>query len=402
MQFLKDMLHKNEHLFMKGGKFERLYPLYEAQESFLFTPREVTSTKVHVRDSLDSKRLMSTVIIALIPCVLFGAYNTGYQEALANGTFSGDHLTYFINGMLAIMPIIITSYAVGGIWELIFAVTRKHEINEGFLVTGLLFPLTLPATIPLWQVAMGVSFGVVIGKEIFGGTGMNILNPALTARAFLYFAYPVHISGDKVWIPHGEQTVDGFSGATALAWAAATEKGGSAVDNLQAATSAHPNLDFSFMNLFWGFHPGSIGETSIAAIIFGAFVLILAGVGSWRIMVGTVAGTLAAGWLMNLAAGDSMPGFLSLPSYYHLIIGSAAFGAVFMATDPVSASRTATGKWIYGALIGVLTVLIRVWNPAYPEGVMLAILFMNIFAPLIDHYVVQANVKRRLSRGKTA
>lgn len=402
MQFLKDMLHKNEQLFVKGGKFERFYPLYEAQESFLFTPREVTDSKVHVRDSLDSKRLMSTVILALIPCVLFGAYNTGYQEALANGEETANHLGLFISGMITILPIIVTSYAVGGIWEVIFAVVRKHEINEGFLVTGLLFPLTLPATIPLWQVAMGVSFGVVIGKEIFGGTGMNILNPALTARAFLYFAYPVQISGDKVWIPHGEQTVDGFSGATALAWAAATEKGGDAVAKLASVSEVHKNLDFSVTNLFWGFHPGSIGETSIAAIMFGAFVLILTGVGSWRIMMGVLGGTLAMAGILQMAAGEGMPGFLSLPAYYHLLIGSVAFGAVFMATDPVSASRTATGKWVYGALIGILTVLIRVWNPAYPEGVMLAILFMNIFAPLIDHYVVQANVKRRLGRVATA
>jgi Na+-transporting NADH:ubiquinone oxidoreductase subunit B len=409
VQFLKDLLHKNEHLFMKGGKFERLYPLYEAKESFLFSTREVTTSKVHVRDSLDSKRLMSTVILALIPCVLFGAYNTGYQEGLADGVVTagaalafGDHFNLFLNGMIAIMPVIITSYAVGGVWEVIFAVTRKHEINEGFLVTGLLFPLTLPATIPLWQVAMGVSFGVVIGKEIFGGTGMNILNPALTARAFLYFAYPVQISGDKVWIPHGEQTVDGFSGATALSWAAATEKGGDAVANLARASENHANLDFSLSNLIIGFHPGSIGETSILAIAFGALVLIVTGVGSWRIIVGTLAGTWGMAALLQLAAGENMPGFLSLPAHYHLIIGSIAFGAVFMATDPVSASRTAMGKWIYGILIGVLTVLIRVWNPAYPEGVMLAILFMNIFAPLIDHYVVQANVKRRLARVATA
>lgn len=402
MQFLKDMLHKNEHLFMKGGKLERFYPLYEAQESFLFTTREVTDSKVHVRDSLDSKRLMSTVIVALIPCVLFAAYNTGYQEALANGEAVSNHLGLFINGLIKILPIIVCSYAVGGIWEVIFAVVRKHEINEGFLVTGLLFPLTLPATIPLWQVAMGVSFGVVIGKEIFGGTGMNILNPALTARAFLYFAYPVQISGDKVWIPHGEATVDGFSGATGLAWAAATEKGGDAVAMLNSVGGTHPNLDFSLMNLFLGFHPGSIGETSILAIAIGAAILVLTGVGSWRIMVGTLAGTYGMAAVLNLAVGPEMPGYLSLPPHYHLMLGSIAFGAIFMATDPVSASRTSMGKWIYGILIGVLTVLIRVWNPAYPEGTMLAILFMNIFAPLIDHYVVQTNVKRRLGRVATA
>lgn len=399
MKFLKDLFHKNEHLFKKGGKFERLYPLYEANESFLFTPKAVTQSRVHVRDWLDSKRLMITVVLALGPCILMAMYNTGLQTAIANGTSTSDIFQLFWDGAVKIAPIIFVSYAVGGFWEVLFSVIRRHEINEGFLVTGILFPLTLPATIPLWQVAMGISFGVVIGKEIFGGTGMNILNPALTARAFLYFSYPVQISGDKVWIPHDPASVaDGFSGATPLSIAASTDAGGSAVASLEAATQQFSNLNYSFMDMFMGFIPGSIGETSALACLIGALILIVTGVGSWRIMVSVLGGATITAFLLNLLAGENLPGILSLPPHYHLIMGGLMFGAIFMATDPVSAARTARGKWIYGFLIGVFTILIRLWNPAYPEGVMLAILFLNIFAPLIDHYVVRSNVKRRLKR----
>lgn len=395
MQFLKDLLHSKEHLFLKGGPLEKFYPLYEAKESFLFTPRTVTDTNVHVRDSLDSKRLMITVVIALIPCLLFGAYNVGFQEAKAAGEAVDNWMPLFMNGMITIMPIIITSYAVGGIWEVLFAVTRGHEINEGFLVTGLLFPLTLPPSIPLWQVAMGISFGVVVGKEIFGGTGMNVLNPALTARALLYFSYPVQISGDKVWIlTNPEKLVDGFSGATALSVAASTAPGGNASETLQAFSYS----SFDTASLFYGLIPGSIGETSALCILIGAAILILFGVGSWKIMTAVAIGAAATAFGLNAVAGPNLPGILTMTPVDHLVTGGLLFGAVFMATDPVSAARTETGKWVYGIMIGILTVLIRVWNPAYPEGAMLAILFMNIFAPLIDHYVVQANVKRRMNR----
>jgi Na+-transporting NADH:ubiquinone oxidoreductase subunit B len=394
VKFLKELLHKNAHHFAKGGKLEKLYPLWEAQETFLFTPSATTSQGPHVRDGLDSKRLMMTVIWALIPCVLFGAYNTGLQAAMASGRPAATPLQLLTDGLLTILPIIFTSYAVGGLWEVVFAVVRKHEINEGFLVTGLLFPLVLPPTIPLWQVAAGISFGVVVGKEIFGGTGMNVLNPALTARAFLYFSFPAQISGDKVWI-----AADGVSGATALAHAASTPQGGNAVEHLIASTQ---NLDYhhDLMSMVLGTIPGSIGETSALACLLGAFVLIVTAVGSWRIMVSCLGGAWLTALLFNQLAGPNLPGFFSLPAHYHLVMGGLMFGAVFMATDPVSATRTQTGKWIYGFLIGALTILIRLVNPAYPEGVMLAILFMNVFAPLIDHFVVQVNVNRRMRRVK--
>lgn len=388
MKFLLDIFKKNEHHFLKGGKWEKFYPLYEAKESFMFTPKTVSTGKVHVRDSLDSKRMMSMVIVALIPAILFGAYNVGLQTAIADGADTANHIGLFIDGMIQILPIIIVSYAVGGIWEVIFAVTRGHEINEGFLVTGILFPLTLPPDIPLWQVAVGISFGVVIGKEIFGGTGMNILNPALTARAFLYFSYPIDISGDKVWVA---TSTDGFAQATPLGVAALTEKGGSVTEALNEA-------GFTMTHMFQGMIPGSIGETSVIAIVIGALILIACGVGSWRIMLSTIGGAVLTAFVLKGFASEELPGILSATPWEHLAMGSIMFGAVFMATDPVSASRTSIGQWIYGALIGILTILIRSWNPAYPEGTMLAILFMNIFAPLIDHYVVNANVKRRLSR----
>ncbi|MDJ0839750.1 MAG: NADH:ubiquinone reductase (Na(+)-transporting) subunit B [Acidobacteriota bacterium] len=386
MKFLHDLFQKNEHMFLKGGKLEKFYPLYEAQESFLFTPKNVTNTRVHVRDSLDSKRLMSMVIVALVPCILYGAYNVGLQMAKAAGDPTDNIAGLFGSGFLQILPIIIVSYAAGGVWEVLFAVLRRHEINEGFLVTGILFPLTCPPDIPLWQVAVGISFGVVIGKEIFGGTGMNVLNPALTARAFLYFSYPQQISGDLVWV-----AVDGYSAATPLSAAAATATGASTTEALAGA-------GYSMSNMFWGAIPGSIGETSAFACLIGAVILIACGVGSWRIMASTLGGAAVTAALLQAFAGPDALGMLSMTPWEHLVAGGLMFGAVFMATDPVSAARTTTGQWVYGFLIGFITILIRTWNPAYPEGVMLAILFMNIFAPLIDHQVVQANVKRRLSR----
>jgi Na+-transporting NADH:ubiquinone oxidoreductase subunit B len=398
VKFIKKQLDKYEHLFVKGGKLEKLYPLWEANHSFLFTSDQVTKGRVHVRDTLDSKRFMIIVVLALVPCILFGAYNAGYQMAAAAGESTADPFGLFLDGGIKILPIILVSYVAGGFWEVLFSVIRRHEINEGFLVTGILFPLTLPHTIPLWQVAVGISFGVVIGKEIFGGTGMNILNPALTARAFLYFSYPVQISGDLVWTQHDPaNVVEGFSGATPLSVAAGTPTGGSATE----ALNQFSYMTYDIWSMFSGMVPGSIGETSVIAILIGAAILIGTGVGSWRIMISVLLGAMVTAFGLNLLAGPDLPGILSLTPLEHLVAGSLMFGAVFMATDPVSAARTTKGKWIYGFLIGVFTVLVRIWNPAYPEGVMLAILFMNVFAPLIDHYVVQANVKRRLSRVAT-
>ena len=394
MKFIRNMFDKHEHHFLKGGKLERFYPIWEMQETFLFTSDHVTKSGPHVRDSIDSKRLMMMVVIALVPCVLFGAYNTGLQAALSNGQASDDVMALFWTGMVAIMPIIVVSYAVGGIWEVVFAVVRKHEINEGFLVTGLLFPLVCPPDVPLWQVAAGVSFGVVIGKEIFGGTGMNILNPALTARAFLYFSYPAQISGDKVWVLN---QADGVSGATPLNIAALAPNGADAMESLNSFSNG-TDLSYGFWDMFWGFIPGSIGETSAAACIIGAIILIITGVGSWRVMGSVIVGALITALGLNMMATDALPGMLSLSPQHHLVMGGLMFGAVFMATDPVSAARTLKGQYIYGFFIGVLTILIRIWNPAYPEGVMLAVLFMNVFAPLIDHMVVNVNVKRRLKR----
>lgn len=393
MKFLNDLFEKNKHLFEKGGKLEKFYPIFEMQETILLWTNARTKTGAHIRDGLDIKRLMFTVVVALIPMTLFGMYNTGFQHYKALG-LSASFTETFLFGAIQVMPVILVSYIVGGIWEVIFAVIRKHEINEGFLVTGLLFPLALPATIPLWQVALGITFGVVIGKEVFGGTGMNILNPALTGRAFLFFAYPAKISGDKVWIAVDmakDKVIDGFSGATPLLVASNAERGSSAVQAINEA-------GFSFSDMFYGFIPGSWGETSALAAIIGAFILIITGIGSWRIMLATIIGGVAmAGFLNYLSGPDSLPIF-TLPAYMHLVMGGFALGTVFMATDPVSASQTNTGKWIYGFLIGLLAILIRVVNPAYPEGMMLAILFMNVFAPLIDYYVVRANKQRRLKR----
>lgn len=390
MKFLLKQLHKSKHLFEPGGKLERLYPLYEAQETFLFTPPDTTQGAPHVRDGLDLKRTMITVILALIPPTLFGIYNAGAQYNHVNQIADATVMSNWVEGLLIVMPIILVSYIVGGLLEVLFCIIRKHEINEGFLVTGLLFPLTLPPTIPLWQVAVGIAFGVVIGKEIFGGTGFNVLNPALTARAFLFFAYPAQISGDTVWtvVEDRFDVVEGFTGATPLAVAAAVPEGSSVINALKEA-------GFDWMEMFSGFIGGSIAETSVLPILIGALVLIGMGIGAWRIMAGGVIGLVAAASLLNLLPADQFSPFTQLPFYYHLVMGSFLFGIVYMATDPVSAAATSTGKWIYGILIGALTILIRVGNPAFPEGVMLSILFANVMAPMIDHYVVQAHVRKR-------
>ncbi len=487
MKPLRNLLDKLHPSFDKGGKLEKLYPLYEALDTFLYTPGTVTKTAAHVRDGIDLKRYMVLVVIALIPCIFMAMWNTGYQantvirnrqvaEVLLNrGVLTsaevgvvmqasigrpieeklvgvvtkvrtaadesidtadtenklqkqldsvlasdsvnavsldqikytqgrtvwpdwqtglmqslglpfdpGNFLSSLIYGALYFLPVYIVCMTVGGIWEVLFAIVRGHEVNEGFLVTGMLFPLILPPTIPLWQVAIGISFGVVIGKEIFGGTGRNFLNPALTARAFLYFAYPAYISGERIWTA---AAVDGFSGATSLT-----------IMGTAPAADGMGALSITWWQAFFGTIQGSMGETSALACLLGAAFLIMTGVGSWKIMLGTLIGAVGLSSIFWIAGSDSNLMY-ALPPWWHLVIGGYAFGAVFMATDPVSASMTETGKWWYGILIGAVTILIRVINPAFPEGIMLAILFANLFAPLMDHYVVQANIKRRLARG---
>ncbi len=407
MKILRNFLDSQEPLFKKGGPLEALYPFYEANDTLLYTPGEVTKGDVHVRDALDLKRMMITVVVALLPCVAMAFYNTGYQANLFVGEhgatplhnwqeavymalgFAYDHTSVVANivhGAIYFVPIFAVTFLIGGHIEVAFALARKHEINEGFLVTGFLFPLTLPPTIPLWQVAIGIAFGVIIGKEIFGGTGMNVLNPALTARAFLFFAYPAQISGDQPWIAADVATLpDTISGATYLAQAA---QPGSTV-----VTEAAFGGDL-WMSHFTGFIPGSMGETSTLACLFGAFILIVSQVGSWRTMFGVAVGTFIMASLLNFIGSDTNAMF-GIPYYWHYVLGSWAFGTVFMATDPVSSAFTDRGKLIYGFFIGVLVVLVRVVNPAYPEGMMLAILFMNMFAPFIDDFFVQANIKRR-------
>jgi Na+-transporting NADH:ubiquinone oxidoreductase subunit B len=380
MKFLHNLVEKVKPHFDKGGKLEKFHRTFEAFETFLFTPGNVTYTGSHIRDAMDMKRTMVFVIIALIPTLLFGMWNVGYQHYKAIG-LEVDFFDQFLFGFLRVLPIIIVSYGSGLIVEFIFASIRDHEVNEGFLVSGMLIPLIIPVTTPLWMVAVATVFAVIIGKEVFGGTGMNILNPALLARAFLFFAYPAYLSGE-VWIAGTAEQLDGVSGATPLA--------------VLAINEGHMP---SVLEMFLGTIPGSIGETSTVAVLIGAFILIASGVGSWRIMLSVVVGGLFMGSVLNLFAVNE---FMAIPPYYHLIMGGFAFGTVYMATDPVTASQTTTGKYIYGVMIGILTVLIRVVNPAYPEGMMLAILFMNVFAPLIDHYVVEANIKRRLRRMKSA
>lgn len=415
---LRKLLDKLAHSFEKGGKYEKLYPLYEATDTFLYTPPDVTkpAAAAQVRDALDLKRMMMTVVIALIPCTLFAMYNTGLQAHLkiAQGAAPLDTwqtaamnmfglgfdpasiAACFAHGALYFLPIYLITMLIGGHLEVLFSVVRKHEINEGFLVTGLLFPLTLPPTIPLWQVALGIAFGVVLGKEVFGGTGMNVLNPALTARAFLFFAYPAQISGDQPWIAANLSTLpQGVSGATALARAAVDP------DVLMKATAQSPDWNYTWWDAFVGTIPGSMGETSALCCLIGAAILILTRVGSWRTMAGVTLGTLAMASLLN-AVGSETNLMFGLPFVWHVVLGGWAFGMVFMATDPVSSAFTDLGKWLYGFGIGVLVVLVRVVNPAYPEGMMLAILFMNMFAPLFDYFVVQANIKRRMAHYGTA
>lgn len=394
-------MDKQRPLFEKGGKLESLYYAFEAGETFLFSPNHTTGIKgAQVKDAIDLKRMMITVVIAMIPCLLFGIYNTGHQSLLATGETAGLWENFgdkLIIGLQLVLPLVIVAYAAGGLVEATFAVIRKHPINEGFLVTGMLIPLVVPATTPLWQVALATIFAVVIAKEVFGGTGMNILNVAMTARAFLYFAYPAQISGDLVWTYLGEKTaVDGFSGATALAVAYNAGVDGVPVVDALAEHNTVLGADlFSFGNLFMGWIPGSIGETSTLMALVGALILVGTGVASWKIIVSGFAGAYLMGLLLNVLAVNE---YMAMPPQYHWVMGGLAFGLVFMATDPVSAAQTETGKWIYGLLIGVLTVIIRVTNPAYPEGIMLAVLFMNVFAPLIDYYVVKANKTRRLQR----
>ncbi len=397
MKFLEDLLEKQRPMFDKGGKLERFYYLFEAGETFLFTPSTVTKNKgVQVRDAIDLKRMMMTVVIALIPCLLFGIYNVGHQHYLATQEVATTFDKIMI-GIIQVLPIVIVSYAAGGAVEVVFAILRKHPINEGFLVTGMLIPLILPPTVPLWQVALATIFAVVIAKEVFGGTGMNILNVAMTARAFLYFAYPSDLSGD-VWtyIGANSQTVEGYSGATFLALAAeAVNENVAMAEKVTASTAGWAPGIFSLDNLFFGLIPGSIGETSTLMVLIGAAILIISKTGDWRIILSVFAGAWLTGLLFN-AIGFNQ--YAVVPAHYHLVVGGLAFGAVFMATDPVSSAHTFTGKWVYGFLIGVFTLIIRVLNPAYPEGIMLAVLLMNVFAPLIDFYVVQAHKKRRLQR----
>lgn len=381
MKALRNLLEKVDPLFEKGGKLEKFWVVHDGMKTFLFVPGHTTHSGVHVRDSIDLKRTMFTVIIAMMPALLFGMWNVGHQHFTAYGEAS-TLMDNFLFGLQKVLPIIIVSYGAGLAVEFLFAGMKGHSINEGYLVTGMLIPLIMPVTVPLWMVAMASIFTVVIGKEVFGGTGMNIMNPALLARAFLFFAFPAYMSGE-IWVAmdSSKTLVDGFSGATSLVY----------FDEGYAALSS----EISASDMFYGTIVGSIGETSTLAILLGAAYLIFTGVGSWRIIVAVFLGGYAMGLIMNLfAAGGGM----DVPAYYHLIMGGFAFGAVFMATDPVSASQTSRGKWVYGIGIGAFTVILRVFNPAYPEAMMLSILFFNVFAPLIDHLVIQRHIKTRLQR----
>ncbi|MEJ7778671.1 MAG: NADH:ubiquinone reductase (Na(+)-transporting) subunit B [Daejeonella sp.] len=386
MKPLRELLDRIKPNFEKDGKLERFYPAFNAFETFLFVPDHTTSGGTHIRDAIDLKRTMILVVLSLVPCLLFGMWNVGYQHHRALGILNTTLLDDFIFGAIKVLPLIIVSYVSGLTVEFIFAIIRKHTINEGFLVSGMLIPLVMPIDVPLWMVAVSTIFAVIIGKEVFGGTGMNILNPALTARAFLFFAYPTKMSGNEVWINtqtlSGKQVVvDGFSGATPLGDAAA------------GIADKIPGIWQSFI----GTIPGSIGETSTLACLLGAVILLYTGIGSWRIMLSVFIGGFFMAAIFNLFGSTVL---MQITPLHHLVLGGFAFGAIFMATDPVSATQTNTGKYIYGFLIGFFAILFRVFNPAYPEGMMLAILFMNVMAPLIDHYIVEANIKRRLKRAK--
>jgi Na+-transporting NADH:ubiquinone oxidoreductase subunit B len=395
---LRNFFDRIEPQFEKGGKYEKYFPIYEMVESFLYTPKTVTTVAPHARSYVDMKRIMTYVVIATIPCILMALYNTGYQtnmaiaefgasgwraaiiDALGIGFNAANPLANMLHGLMYFLPVYIVTLVAGGIFEVIFATIRKHEVNEGFLVSSMLYALIVPATTPLWQVALGIIFGVVIGKEVFGGTGKNFLNPALTGRAFLYFAYPAQLSGDSVWVP-----VDGFTGAPALA---------------VSASEGYQNLaahGMSWWDSFYGFIPGSMGETSTLAALIGLAFLLFTKIANYRMVVGCLAGMIGFSLLLNWIGSDTNPMF-AMPWYWHLVLGGYAFGLVFMVTEPVSGAHTNMGRYFYGALIGFMVVMIRVVNPAFPEGMMLAILFGNVFAPLIDYFVVQANIKRRAKR----
>ena len=380
MNFLRKSLDNIKKPFGKGEKYERFAPAINAFDTFLFVPNHTTHKGAHIRDAVDLKRTMVTVIIALLPALIYGIYNTGYQYFIQTGE-AFTFLDAFIHGSWKILPMIAVSYIVGLTIEFIFAIYRGHEVNEGYLVTGLLIPMIMPVDIPLWMVAISVAFAVLIAKEAFGGTGMNILNPALTARAFAFFAYPTYMSGNKVWVSEASN-IDAISGETIL-----------------GSLAAGNNVSYSFFEMFQGAIPGSIAETSTLWVAVGAFILIFTGVGSWRIIVGGIGGAAIMGFLFNLWGANAL---MSFDWMNHLVVGGFAVGIVFMATDPVSAAQTNQGKWIYGILVGIFCILIRVFNPAYPEGVMLAILLMNVFAPTIDHYVVEGNIKRRKKRWAAA
>ena len=391
MKSIERFFHTTRKHFEAGGRFEKYYPVFESIESVFFGAPRVTQTAPNIRDSLDVKRYMMLVIVALLPHYAFGIYNVGYQSHLASG-LSTALLPVVLTGLKAVVPVVIVVYAVGFFWESLFAVVRKHEISEGLFVSCALFPLTLSPTIPLWQAALGISFGIVIGKEIFGGTGRNFLNPALTGRAFLYFAYPAQNSGDAVWtLLSGSRTVpvDGFSGATPLSVAAVTDYG----------TEIHGALadaGFSTLQLFLGTYPGTVGGTATILSIVGALFLIILGIANYRIIAGCVLGLLSTALLVNLLASEGSMPFMHLNPFYHLIIGGAMFGFAYMATDPVSAAHMQGARWVFGFGCGALTVLIRVFNPAFPEGVGLAILFMNLFAPLLDRMEIKLRLKRRV------
>jgi Na+-transporting NADH:ubiquinone oxidoreductase subunit B len=394
MKALKRLFNSTRPHFEAGGRLEKLHPLFDAIETVAFAPALTTTADAHVRDSLDLKRYMTFVIIALMPPFFYGIYNTGYQSHLASG-LSLEFVPVMMRGAWVVLPMLMVSYAVGLFWEVLFASIRKHNISEGFLVTGLLFPMTLPPTTPLWQVAVGISFGVVIGKEIFGGTGRNILNPALTARAFIFFAYPANMSGDRVWTlvqQSGQQAVDAVTAATPLALLPLATTG-------EAASRILGDAGYTFQRLFIGNIPGSVCETSALMCLVGAVFLVLTGVGNYRNMLGGILGVLAVaypGYLINLSSGGEAARLFSVHPAWHLVMGSFAFGIVYMATDPVSGPGMNLSRWIYGFAIGALTVMIRVFNPAYPEGVMLAILFMNLFAPLMDHFVIKVRLRKRV------